>query len=293
MNRVSIARRGFTLIELLVVIAIISVLAAILFPVFAQARDKARQSACFSNLRQLNLAALQYVSDFDETWPITRPVIDGANADARNLWPASDTFSTPSPAARSMFANAMEPYVKSWDVWACPSGEDYAPTGPPNEIPVEPESALGSVRFSYAMNAYLNAYPDGQIAQPARTGTFVEMAKDQRLRKYMQVFPVPQQSCVGQPETVPYQFCSDAALISSFRFWLDGSYYSHGRGSNMAYADGHVKYVPVHSADSLWGGHDAQGRPISTINFYGRPSRFNYSDFRTAFWIAPLGPVEK
>jgi prepilin-type N-terminal cleavage/methylation domain-containing protein len=62
-------RRGFTLIELLVVIAIIAILAAILFPVFAQAREKARQASCLSNLKQLGLAAMMYVQDYDEVYP--------------------------------------------------------------------------------------------------------------------------------------------------------------------------------------------------------------------------------
>jgi prepilin-type N-terminal cleavage/methylation domain-containing protein/prepilin-type processing-associated H-X9-DG protein len=62
-------RRGFTLIELLVVIAIIAILAAILFPVFAQARDKARQASCLSNAKQIGLAASMYVQDYDETFP--------------------------------------------------------------------------------------------------------------------------------------------------------------------------------------------------------------------------------
>jgi prepilin-type N-terminal cleavage/methylation domain-containing protein len=61
--------RAFTLIELLVVIAIIAILAAILFPVFAAAREKARQTTCLSNEKQINLGMMQYVMDFDETWP--------------------------------------------------------------------------------------------------------------------------------------------------------------------------------------------------------------------------------
>jgi len=67
-------RQGFTLIELLVVIAIIAILAAILFPVFAKAREKARQSSCLSNVKQLGLALLQYVQDYDECFGHTRRI---------------------------------------------------------------------------------------------------------------------------------------------------------------------------------------------------------------------------
>ena len=63
------SRRGFTLIELLVVIAIIAILAAILFPVFAKAREQARKTTCASNLKQIGMALLQYVQDYDERWP--------------------------------------------------------------------------------------------------------------------------------------------------------------------------------------------------------------------------------
>ena len=68
-------RKGFTLIELLVVIAIIAILAAILFPVFAKAREKARTSSCASNLKQLGLAAMMYVQDYDEKFfPRYQPI---------------------------------------------------------------------------------------------------------------------------------------------------------------------------------------------------------------------------
>lgn len=69
MHRVSYSRRAFTLIELLVVIAIIAILAAILFPVFAKAREAARQSTCLSNSKQIGLAFGMYVQDYDETFP--------------------------------------------------------------------------------------------------------------------------------------------------------------------------------------------------------------------------------
>src|SRR5213593_4773688 len=66
---ISCRRAGFTLIELLVVVAIIAILAAILFPVFAQARDKARQTSCTSNMKQLGTAMMMYVQDYDESYP--------------------------------------------------------------------------------------------------------------------------------------------------------------------------------------------------------------------------------
>src|SRR5437899_3579592 len=72
-------KRAFTLIELLVVIAIIAILAAILFPVFAQAREKARQASCISNLKQIGMGIMQYVQDFDETYPCNWYV---------SLWPS-------------------------------------------------------------------------------------------------------------------------------------------------------------------------------------------------------------
>lgn len=93
--------KAFTLIELLVVIAIIAILAAILFPVFARARENARRSSCLSNTKQLSLAALQYAQDYDEKLP---PSLQGAMNSEQDTW--------------FMF---LKPYVKSDQIYFCPS----------------------------------------------------------------------------------------------------------------------------------------------------------------------------
>src|SRR6266853_1824422 len=107
-------RYGFTLIELLVVIAIIAILAAILFPVFAQARAKARQASCTSNVKQLSLGFMMYVQDYDETFP---------------YWNWGDSFGSGSRTPNhfeSFWINAIYPYVKNGQVFACPSSNDQA-----------------------------------------------------------------------------------------------------------------------------------------------------------------------
>ena len=99
-SEVSPVKRGFTLIELLVVIAIIAILAAILFPVFARARSKARQAACQSNLKQLALAVMMYCQDYDGKFP---PVYDDGSG-TRYIW-----------------ADKIFPYVKNEDLFQCPA----------------------------------------------------------------------------------------------------------------------------------------------------------------------------
>src|SRR4051794_21082605 len=96
-RRERMRRKGFTLIELLVVIAIIAILAAILFPVFAQAREKARQSQCLSNARQIALALTTYSQDYDEMLVMRYP---GPNVS---------------------WKDSLEPYLKSADIYRCPS----------------------------------------------------------------------------------------------------------------------------------------------------------------------------
>ena len=100
------ARSGFTLIELLVVIAIIAILAAILFPVFARARENARRSSCSSNMKQIALGVKQYVQDYDERFPP-----EGAGAVANPGWAVS-----------------VQPYLKSEQIFQCPSETEGAPS---------------------------------------------------------------------------------------------------------------------------------------------------------------------
>jgi prepilin-type N-terminal cleavage/methylation domain-containing protein len=101
-------RRAFTLIELLVVIAIIAILAAILFPVFAQARERARAVSCTSNGRQMGIGLMMYVQDYDETYPPAYPYTPPVNGGNR--------FNIP-------LENLLEPYIKNADIWGCPSAK--------------------------------------------------------------------------------------------------------------------------------------------------------------------------
>ena len=107
-------RSAFTLIELLVVIAIIAILAAILFPIFAQAREKARQTACISNQKQIGLGLTQYVQDFDEAFPFNW---SGAAFNISRLNPTPTSYK---------WMDAIYPYTKNEQVFTCPS--DVAPT---------------------------------------------------------------------------------------------------------------------------------------------------------------------
>jgi prepilin-type N-terminal cleavage/methylation domain-containing protein/prepilin-type processing-associated H-X9-DG protein len=104
------SRRGFTLIELLVVIAIIAILAAILFPVFAQAREKARAASCLSNTKQIGLSVLMYVQDYDEMFPINH--VEGFWADGVN---------------DLNWARSVQPYVKNFQIFRCPDDSVASP----------------------------------------------------------------------------------------------------------------------------------------------------------------------
>lgn len=186
-------RKGFTLIELLVVIAIIAILAAILFPVFARARENARRASCSSNLKQIGLGIMQYTQDYDETYPVR------------------------DNAASGTWAQTIQPYVKSTQLFKCPSNSSTATMAgglpaPAPRIPV-----------SYATNHRL--MPSG--------GRSVSMA----------VVDSSSQKIVVSESG--YDWNDYGAPWWNATHWQDaggkGSFKGHLGTGNYLFADGHVK----------------------------------------------------
>jgi general secretion pathway protein G len=115
-------RRGFTLIELLVVIAIIAILAGLLFPVFAQAKAKAKQTACISNLNQIGKAILLYMGDYDDRFPAA---LDASDKFSPDIWDHFPEFRDRIDSM-PMLHEAVQPYLKNKDVFKCPSDSGTA-----------------------------------------------------------------------------------------------------------------------------------------------------------------------
>jgi prepilin-type N-terminal cleavage/methylation domain-containing protein/prepilin-type processing-associated H-X9-DG protein len=199
-------RRGFTLIELLVVIAIIAILAAILFPVFARAREKARQSSCLSNMKQLGLASLMYAQDYDERACLQYH--HAGSADAETLL---------EPGGRSMWFVYLEPYVNNEQVLACPS-DNY------ERIYAQSDGGRISVTdpvVSYGWN-YILCY-----LQPVKLAVFTEPASTIML--------------VEQGDSYPYgRWFNQADAGMTQMPWKYGR---HNGGANYTFWDGHAKWV--------------------------------------------------
>ena len=198
---------GFTLIELLVVVAILGILAAILFPVFARARESARRSSCQSNLKQLGLALMQYTQDYDERTPIQRQGDANAQTDGQ-------LFADPVAQPAMNWARGIYPYSKSWHIYICPSS-----TPNPGSEPV------GNSGTSYYFNGVLTGRSLAGISEVSKLIVMQESA-------------TKGQFCYLRP----VDFDGNSS-VESYRAWLNASYsVLHFDGSNYLYLDGHVKF---------------------------------------------------
>ena len=145
-------RRGFTLIELLVVIAIIAILAAILFPVFAKAREKARQTSCLSNLKQLDLGFMMYIQDYDERLPGPAPFDPVPQG-----WGYYGHWVPASAPPMAVEQGGIYPYVKNSQIFLCPSDGNGA-----------------AKRLSYTMNAVCGFRAIAEATHPSETILLVD-----------------------------------------------------------------------------------------------------------------------
>jgi len=220
------SRSGFTLIELLVVIAIIAILAAILFPVFAQAREKARSTSCLSNQKQIALAISMYAQDYDETFPY--PYFQGPP----ELW----------------WEDMVNPYIKTGNkggIMTCPS----AP----------------SAGFAYSMNEAMGGKSLASASRPAETVLTADAVQEPRLLDkttgLTRAYPYFILTVVGKGEALwdpPANFktgkgdpnaviAADRDPLKPFDADINAAEglvrYRHNEGANVAFADGHTKYV--------------------------------------------------
>jgi len=200
-------RRGFTLIELLVVIAIIAILAAILFPVFARAREKARQASCLSNVKQLTLGLLMYVQDYDEKFTDDNFIDDAV-------------FTPPPPDHnRCYWRYKIQPYVKNWQLFLCPSGED------------RDWSAVNTQgQGSYGYNTWLNNVRLAMVQNPSDRLLFADA------RHW--AAPACWPGNVAYPSyNAGYNPCGAANQPN----WTD-AHTRHNGGTNIGFVDGHAKW---------------------------------------------------
>lgn len=210
-------RRAFTLIELLVVISILALLAAILFPAFSRARENARRANCQSNLKQIALGWLQYAADYDEYLPLS---VDGDSGDAQNGgWMFYQGRRGPEPLQFLPSRGALFPYLKSAQIFVCPSDARGGETG-----------------NSYAANSCLFRPLNPNIVGLNRGKSLAEFEKS---ASWMLLGEEANTTNLAASST-------DDAYISLVT--ATNSYSTrHFGGSNLAFLDGHVKWQRLES----------------------------------------------
>jgi prepilin-type N-terminal cleavage/methylation domain-containing protein/prepilin-type processing-associated H-X9-DG protein len=202
-------RQAFTLIELLVVIAIIAILASILFPVFGRARENARRSSCQSNLKQIGLGIMQYTQDYDERFPLSRT--DNISYNGINN-------------PRAPWHLTIYPYVKSLQLYKCPSNTATKPTG------FSWDGSKDVVPRSYLCNGTGNntLLPGFGGDLPMNEGGNGAGANISRIKSVSQLILVGEHPDRGDPEY--YSINGD-----------DFKFQNHLGMTNFLFADGHVK----------------------------------------------------
>lgn len=219
--------RGFTLIELLVVIAIIAVLAAILFPVFARARENARRASCQSNLKQIGLGIMQYAQDYDERLPGAAANSGGVD---RQGWVLYTTYDTSTYTATfDVSRGAIYPYVKSAQVFICPSDTAGQQSG-----------------LSYSLNGCSTIPDTSPLVTSFATGKSLASFDD--TARYLYLTEETLRTAVLPAGKTPEQVSTDDGY---FQFDPAGTYTNPavkrhmGTGANVLYLDGHVKFQRV------------------------------------------------
>jgi prepilin-type N-terminal cleavage/methylation domain-containing protein/prepilin-type processing-associated H-X9-DG protein len=218
------SRRGFTLIELLVVIAIIAILAAILFPVFAQAREAARRTSCLSNMRQMGNALNMYLQDYDETFHkgkgIIVPAMNGFGAataaDPIEGWENWPWF--------------YGPYVKNVGIFDCPSSPDTT-----TDLTKTDWTNDGNYGYNYSGLTRDDGTPPrtlAEITEPASVFVFFDSG-DPQVRAGTNDYP-------GLLEELDLNLTCDANQWASYS---KECALRHGGRANMTFADGHAKNI--------------------------------------------------
>jgi prepilin-type N-terminal cleavage/methylation domain-containing protein/prepilin-type processing-associated H-X9-DG protein len=208
------ATAGFTLIELLVVIAIIAILAAILFPVFAQARERARATVCTSNVRQIGTALKMYIQDYDETYPI---------------WHA---YSKMAATPHLGIEQELFPYTKSMELFRCPNdnGGPFQRTDVPGTDSYY-QAYGSSYYFERRGFSIVTGYSISNNTPTTRATAIITEA----------MFVQPSDTVLMRDEMFPW---FDPATDRSGYWGYSGFYQAwHAQGGGVVFADGHAKFV--------------------------------------------------